>query len=305
MKFDAVLMIAFGGPTRFEEVRPFLDNVLKGHPVPPSRVEQVVEQYRMMGGRSPMNDLTFRQARALEDRLRANGSRLPVYVGMRNWAPYLADALRDAVSKGHRRLFGIVMASHRTEASWERYLQSVQDATHEVGDGIDIEFAGPWHVDERFVESVADRARGVLRELPPEGKGTTQVIFTAHSVPVPMAQASGYDHQINETARLVAEKLGNVRWSIAYQSRSGRPTDPWLEPDVGAHIEKMAVEGVKRVVFIPVGFLVDHVEVLFDLDVKAREVAERLGIGFHRVPTVSDHPLFIAMLAEYVQQASA
>jgi len=300
--YDAVLLIAFGGPTAMHEVRPFLDNVTRGRPIPPERLEVVVHHYECIGGRSPLNDLTFRQARGLEAVLRADGPALPVYVGMRNWTPYLHETLQRMVADGVRRAIGIIMAAHQTEASRERYERAVATARAAVGaTAPQIDFSDEWHAHPLFLEAVHDCVVVAMKPLPPERRSAAALVFTAHSVPIAMAAASPYVAQITESSRLVAERLGHARWSIAYQSRSGSPREPWLEPDVCSVIRALARDGIHDVIVAPIGFVCDHVEVLYDLDIEARQVAEQSGINFVRTATVNDHPAFVRMLADLVR----
>jgi ferrochelatase len=301
--FDAVLLLGFGGPTSMAEVRPFLDNVVRGRPVPPERVEAVVHHYERIGGRSPFNELTFRQGRALEAQLRTEGLALPVYVGMRMWAPYVHDTLQRMAADRVRRAVGIIMVPHQTDASWGRYEREISAARERLGAGApEIDYVDEWHAHPLFIEAVRVNVVAALQQIPAERRSAVTVVFTAHSVPTVMAAASPYVHQITESARLVAERIGHSRWSVAYQSRSGSPREPWLEPDINEVIRQLAQEGRRDVVVAPVGFVCDHVEVLYDLDVETRQVAQGLGLNFVRAATVNDHPAFIRMLAEVVRR---
>ncbi len=300
--YDAVLLIAFGGPTAMHEVRPFLDNVLRGRPVPPERLEAVVHHYEVIGGRSPLNELTFRQARGLEAELRAHGPSLPVYVGMRNWTPYLRETLQRMAVDGVRRAVGVILAAHQTDASWGRYERDVAAARVELGTTApQIEYADEWHAHPLFIAAMTDNASVALARLA-ERRAEAPIVFTAHSVPTAMAAASPYVEQIEESARLVAEQVGHARWSIAYQSRSGSPHEPWLEPDICDVIRQLATEGVRHLVVVPIGFVCEHVEVLYDLDIEARQVADAQGIQLVRAAAVNDHPAFIRMLADVVRR---
>src|SRR5208282_1890654 len=266
---DAVLIVGFGGPTRSEEIRPFLDNVLRGRPVPRERYEEVVHHYELLGGRSPYNELTFRQADALRTELARGGSALPVEVGMRNWEPYVVDALVGLARAGVRRALGFIMAGYRSEASWERYQATVRAASEALG---------------RL--AAGDRARAKL-------------VFTAHSIPIAMAKESPYVEQLTESCGLVASKLGVGSWTLAFQSRSGSPRDPWLEPDIAGTLQKLGKGAIA--VVMPIGFLTDHVEVLYDLDIEAARIAAESGVRMERAPTVGNHPEFIAMISEIVR----
>jgi ferrochelatase len=302
---DAVLLIAFGGPERPEDIRPFLANVARGRPIPAARLEEVAHHYERIGGRSPLNELTRRQAAGLRARLAAAGAPLPVYVGMRNWTPYLHEALAAMGADGVRHAVGVILSPQRNEASWDRYQADVDEARAQVGPAAPaVSYAPEWFDRPGFAAAMAERVRQALAGIPPGDRAATPLVFTAHSVPVAMAAASPYVAQIEESARRVAARLGHGLWSIAYQSRSGRPQDPWLEPEVGAEIRRLAGAGARHVAVAPIGFVCDHVEVLYDLDVEAREVAAACGVGFHRAGTVGDHPAFVGMLAELVQEAA-
>jgi ferrochelatase len=297
-KCDAVLMIGFGGPTRAEEVRPFLDNVLRGRPVPRERYEEVVHHYDLLGGRSPYNDLTMRQAAALRAQLEKNNVHVPIAVGMRNWTPYIADAMQSLAEGGARRILGFIMAAHRSEASFERYQANASDARAALGPAApEVVYPRPWHDHPLFVGAVASRAREALSRLDPPDRPRARLIFTAHSIPLAMAQASGYVEQLTESARMVAAELGIDAWQFAYQSRSGNPREPWLEPDIRETLRNL---DSKIGLVVPIGFLCDHVEVLYDLDVEAAQAARDAGIRMERAPTVGDHPLFVEMMASIV-----
>lgn len=299
---DSVLLIAFGGPTAPHEIRPFLENVARGRAIPAARLDAVARRYeRMPGGRSPLNDLTVAQARALAATLEREGVGLPVFVGMRNWRPYLHETLADMADKGARHALGIILSPLRSEASWERYMQDVAEARARTPGAPDVTFAPAWFAHPRFAEAVADRARRAFDEVPPPERAWTPLVFTAHSVPLPMAEASPYVSDHATAARAVAARLGHQRWSIAYQSRSGSPRDPWLAPDILEVVRSLANDGERHVVVVPIGFVADHVELLYDLDVEARGVAQKLGLALHRAQAVNDHPAFIAMLADLVR----
>ena len=299
---DSVLLVAFGGPTARHEIRPFLEIVTRGRGIPAGRLEEVAHHYEQMpGGRSPLTELTFAQARGLEQALAQAGPALPVFVGMRNWHPFLHETLGEMAGKGARRALGIILSPLRTEASWERYMQDVAEARARVARAPEVGFAPAWFEYPRFVAAVADRTRTALGEIPQDTRASTPLVFTAHSVPVAMAEASPYVSDLTAAARAVARRLGHARWSVAYQSRSGSPRESWLEPDVTSVLRRLAADGERHAVVVPIGFVCDHVEVLYDLDVEARRVAAAAGLTLHRAAAVNDHPEFIAMLAELVR----
>jgi protoporphyrin/coproporphyrin ferrochelatase len=303
VRFDAVLLVAFGGPNTLYEIRPFLANVARGRRIPTERLEEVAQHYEAMpGGRSPLSELTHAQAWALQAALARAGLALPVFVGMRNWHPYLAETLTDIAAQGHRRVLGIILSAFRTEASWERYMNDVAEARAQVAGAPDVVFAPAWGGHPRFLDAAADRCRAALEAVPPADRRATPLVFTAHSVPLAMATASPYVDEFTAAARAVAGRLDHESWALAYQSRSGSPRDPWLEPDVGEVLRALAKEGARRVVVAPIGFVSDHVEVLHDLDVEARGTARALGLTFHRAAALNDHPEFIAMLADLVKR---
>lgn len=303
---DAVLLIAFGGPERMADVRPFLNNVVRGRRVPPERLEEVVHHYELFDGCSPMNALTFRQARALEADLAARGSGIPVYVGMRNWTPYLHETLARMRADGIRRALGVVMAPHRSYSSWDQYLGNVAEARAQVGPGApEVTYLNAWFDDPGFIGAQADQVAAALRGAPSGTLESSSLVFTAHSIPSAMAANGPYVEQLTTSARLVASRLGHPRWSVAYQSRSGDPRTPWLDPDVNDVIRALGRDGTRTVVVVPIGFVCDHIEVLYDLDREARATAQDAGLAFYRAATVMDHPAFIRMLGNRVRAGAA
>ena len=301
---DAVLLIAFGGPTAPHEIRPFLERVTRGRRISPERLEEVAHHYeRMPDSCSPLNELTERQAAGLRQALARQGLPLPVFVGMRNWHPFLRETLAAMASAGHRRGLGIILSPFRSEASWERYKKDVADARREVPDAPNVAFAPFWGQHPAFVAAAAACVRATLEAVPATERADATVVFSAHSIPRSMADTSPYVGDFTAAARAVAERVGAAQWTLAYQSRSGSPGEPWLEPDIGHVVQQLAGKGARHVVVMPLGFVCDHVEVLYDLDIEARALAAASGLAFHRASAVNDHPEFVAMLAELVQRA--
>lgn len=285
-----------------EDVRPFLANVLRGRPVPPERIETVVQHYEQIGGRSPLNEITFRQARGLQDILHTSGFPLPVYVGMRNWIPYLRETLATMHAAGIERALGIILSPQQNEAGWDRYMRDVAEARAELeGQAPEIEFADEWHAHPRFVDAASSQVAKALARVPEQDRQTAALLFTAHSIPTASAERSPYVTQLEETAQRIAARVDHGRWSVAYQSRSGNPREPWLEPDILDTLRKLAADGVRDVVIAPIGFVCDHVEVVYDLDIEARRTAEEVGLRFERAHTVNDDPAFLRMLADIVE----
>jgi ferrochelatase len=302
LSHDAVMLLSFGGPTSPEQIRPFLARVLAGHPAPPARIEEVVRHYEAVGGRSPLKDITLRQARALEDLFKQRGLPLPVYVGLRHSSPFIREALEKMMAGGVKRALGFILSSHETEASWKRYQDNVAEARSEIGDRApDIEFCLGWHAHPLFVQAWAEQIGAELAKLPEAKRSDAPLLFTAHSVPTVMAARSPYCEQLKESCSLVARQLSHSRWSLAYQSRSGNPKESWLEPDIGAAVKNLAAEGAAEIVVAPIGFVSDHVELLYDLDIEARGIAESLGLRFLRAKSLNDSPTFIRMMDEVIQ----
>jgi protoporphyrin/coproporphyrin ferrochelatase len=301
---SGLLVIAFGGPHKSEDIRPFLRNVLQGRPVPEERFESVVHHYELLGGSSPITAHTERQASLLEAELRARGHTLEVRVGMRHWSPWLKDALLGFRERGHREVFGLIMAAQETEASLGRYLEAVEKARAEVGEGAPtLKLVGGFGLDELVIEAHACHLAQALARMPLERREHSELFFTAHSIPRAMADGSPYVLQLEETARRVADKVGRTRYSLVYQSRSGNPRDRWLEPDVLDALSSAKERGARDVVALPIGFLCDHVEVLYDLDIEAKQRSDELGMAFHRASTLGTHPAFIRALANGVTAA--
>jgi len=302
---DSVLLLGFGGPDRPDEIMPFLRRVAEGRGIPVERLREVEHHYLEVGGRSPYNEQTETLRAALESWLGANGPGMPVYTGMRNWHPFLADSLRAMQAAGRRRCVAVVLAAHRSEASHPRYLADLARAIAEVGAATaELDLLPPWFDHPRFHAAVAAR----VEEGSPYRRGAwpaaVPLVFTAHSIPVRMAESSTYVSDVRRSCEGAARLLGAADWRIAYQSRSGDPRAPWLEPDIHETLRSVAAAGAREVVVQAIGFLSDHVEVLYDLDVEARRTAAALGLTLHRTPCVGAHPEFVALLGESIVDAT-
>jgi len=304
LPFDSVLMISFGGPQGLADIRPFLANVLRGRRVSPGRVEEVARHYELFGGVSPITELTMRQAEGLRARLVSRGRPLPVYVGMRNWHPYLLDTLRSMHADGARHALGFIAAAQHSYSSCQQYRENVAAAREalrsESGADVTVTYVGSWFDHPSFIAAHAAHVGQALARLPEPLQRRARLVCTAHSIPQSMAERSLYREQLAISARLVAQAAGIAEWALVYQSRSGRPEDPWLEPDICDYLRRERAAGLEAVVVCPVGFVSDHIEVLYDLDREAAQVASETGLAFARAEAVNDDPQFIDMMADVV-----
>jgi ferrochelatase len=305
--FDSVLIIAFGGPQGPKDIRPFLENVLRGRRVSPQRVDEVAHHYELFGGVSPITALTERQAAGLRQRLAAAGHPLPVYVGMRNWHPFIGDTLHQMYEKGARNAIGFIAAAHHAYSSCQQYRDNVIAARdglrHETGGDIDVTYVESWFDHPLFIEANARHVREAVERLPADVRGAARLVCTAHSIPTSMAEQSCYRQQLLESGRLVAESAGMSDRALVFQSRSGRPEDPWLEPDVCEYLRREREAGLQAAVLCPIGFVADHIEVLYDLDREAAQVCRDIGLPMTRAAAVNDDPLFLDMMADLVLRA--
>jgi ferrochelatase len=266
-------------------------------------LEEVAHHYEAVGGKSPLNEITLRQAEAVKKLLAKNQSPLPVYIGMRNAKPYFRNTLKRMAADGVERALGFILSSHRTDASWERYQKNIAQARAQLaGDAPAIDYCDGWHDHPLFIQTWVELINDVCDKLSSTQRDATPLLFTAHSLPVPMAAQSSYVAELQTSARLIGEKLRHHGWTLAYQSRSGQPGDPWLEPDISAAIGKLAAAGNKDVVVAPIGFVCDHVEVLYDLGIEAKKRANDLGVNLIRASCPNDHPTFVRMIADVINR---
>jgi len=302
---DAVLLLAFGGPDGMADVRPFLDNVLRGKPVTPERYEEVVQHYEQLGGRSPLRALTQQQADALAAELSSRGRAVPIHIGMRHWRPYIREALSALADAGARRVVAPILSAFDSPASKQAYEVTLREELEALGDRApQVTTVAGLGTRQGFVDANAARVRDALDALAQPVDGV-HLIFTAHSIPEAAARRSPYVEQYERCARQVANACGATRWTLAYQSRSGTPQTPWLGPDVLEVLRDHAAAGGGPVVVSPVGFICDHVEVLYDLDVEAAALAQQLGIEMRRAQAAAAHPAFVAAIADAVEEVAA
>ncbi|MHB1558012.1 MAG: ferrochelatase [Isosphaeraceae bacterium] len=306
--YDSILIVGFGGPEAREDVMPFLENVTRGRSVPRERLLEVAEHYDHFGGVSPINGQVRALIEALRPELDRHGIDLPIYWGNRNWHPMLADTMAQMVQDGRKHAIGLVLAAYSSYSSCRQYREDVERARAAVGNAAPaVGKIRVFYNHPDFIAANADRVKAALDSLPADRRGSARLAFTAHSIPRSMARQCDYERQLDETCRLVAEAVGVPadRWKLVYQSRSGRPQDPWLEPDILDHIRDLKNQGVRDVVVHPVGFLSDHMEVLFDLDEEAQILAKELGMHLVRSGTVGVHPRFVGMLRELIAERIA
>ena len=300
--YDAILVVSFGGPESKEEVIPFLENVLRGRNVPRERRLAVSEHYYQLGGKSPINQQTRELIGALEAELERKGPKLPVYWGNRNWHPLLPDTLRRMKQDGIRRALAFVTSAYSSYSGCRQYREDIARAQGEVGPGApEIDKLRVFFNHPGFVEATVERVGDALGAISVAGRANVQIVYTAHSIPLSMANTSDYVKQLEEVRRLVSGLLGQKSDALVYQSRSGAPGQPWLEPDVLDYLREVKARNLASgVVLAPIGFISDHLEVLYDLDVEAQQICKSLDLPMARAKTVGVHPKFIAMIRELI-----
>ncbi len=296
MNYDALLVVSFGGPEKREDVMPFLENVLRGKNVPRSRMLGVAEHYYHFDGRSPINEQNRALISLLEAELARDGPKLPVYWGNRNWRPFLAETMQGMKRDGVRRALAFVTSAYGSYSGCRQYLEDIARARAEVGETApEVDKLRAFYNHPGFITAWSDRIREALAQVP-----DACLAYTAHSIPIWMARQSRYEKELQETCALISEALGRSGDPLVYQSRSGPPSEPWLEPDILDYLRELASRGVSGAVIAPVGFLSDHIEVVYDLDVEARALCDQLGLRMVRAATVSFHPEFIRIIRELI-----
>lgn len=302
MNYDAILVVSFGGPESKEDVIPFLETVLRGKNVPRERLLSVAEHYYHFEGKSPINELTRELIASLETELARNGPKLPLYWGNRNWHPFLAEALQKMKADGVQQALAFVTSAYSSYSGCRQYREDIARAQAEVGAGApQIEKLRGFFNHPSFIEVTVERVRAALAAIPSDAREKIQIVYTAHSIPLSMANTSDYVKQLQEVRRLVSEALGQKHHALVYQSRSGAPGQPWLEPDILDYLREVkATNAASAVALAPIGFIADHMEVLYDLDVEAKQLCETLDLPMARAKTVGAHPRFVAMIRELI-----
>ncbi len=302
--YDALLVVSFGGPERPEEVMPFLENVTRGRGIPRERLASVAEHYHRLGGRSPLNDQNRALIAAVREDLARHGVHLPIYFGNRNWTPFLRDAVAEMKAAGVQRALAFITSAYSSHSGCRQYLGDLAQARSQVDGAPEIEplrrfFNHPGFV-AACVEEVQAAWNRLLAVLAPDARAAARLVFTAHSIPRAMADACDYETQLRANATWIAAHLGHPHWDLVWQSRSGPPQVPWLEPDILDHVRTLHARATPGLVIAPIGFLSDHVEVLHDLDVEAAELCRSLGMPMVRAATVGTHPRFVETIRALV-----
>ena len=312
MKYDSVLLVAFGGPTpgccqKYNndacpgEAYCFVEGIVGTAESQIERIKDISAHYVQLGGFSPFNPLTFEQAAALEAALQRRDLPLPVYAGFRHWTPYLKEVVAEMAEKGHRKILGIIMAPHQSKVSWEWYQLEVKRGIEAIdGEKPTIDYLDPWYTHKGYVGAIAE----IIKTACGDKLERAELVFTAHAIPQSAADTSPYTQQFRKTGEAVAQEIGKPRFDLAYQSAVENSPVPWTKPDINDWLKARKVDGVDTVVASPIGFLCDHVEVLYDLDIEATETAAACGVDFIRAGTVGAHPKFINMLADFVSEKS-
>ena len=300
--YDSILIVAFGGPEGMADVMPFLENVTRGRNIPHERLLEVAHHYEGFGGVSPINEQMRQLIAALQAELNQHGPHLPIYWGNRNWHPMLPDTLRQMAKDGCKRAVAFFASAYSSYSGCRQYRENIEAARQAAGpDAPLVEKVRVFYNHPGFIEPMIERVQEAIGQLPTELQRDAKLVFTAHSIPTSMAAGCRYEWQLREASRLVAGGVNRTDWSLVYQSRSGPPTQPWLEPDVCEHMRELKKNNAARaVVIVPIGFISDHMEVLYDLDHEAKDVCDEIGLPMARAGTVGTHPRFVQMVRELI-----
>jgi len=300
--YDAVLLVSLGGPEKPDDVIPFLENVVRGKHVPEQRLREVAEHYYLFDGTSPINAQVRALLAALVAELNAHGPQLPVYWGNRNWHPLLPDTLEQMAADGVHHALAFVTSAFGSYPGCRQYQEDIERARQAVGSAAPrVDKLRLFYNHPGFIEPMAERAAAALEQVPAERRPAARIVYSAHSIPVAMADKCRYREQLHEACRLVSERVQRPDWQLAYQSRSGRPSQPWLEPAVGDCIRRLAETApAGDVVIVPVGYLCENMEILYDLDLEMGRLCEDVGWNMVRSAVVATHPRFVTMIRELI-----
>ena len=301
MGYDALLVVSFGGPEGMDHVMPFLENVLRGRNVPRERMLSVAHHYEMFGGVSPINQQNRNLIAALKEELETHGPNLPIYWGNRNWHPLLPDTLRQMAADGVQNALAFVTSAYSSYSSCRQYRENIANAQAAVGPGAPrVDKLRAFYNHPLFIEANVDHIRAAWSKLDEDARAEAQLVFTAHSIPEAMAANCEYAAQLQEAGSLIGAALGSDRWRVVYQSRSGSPAQPWLGPDINDYLRELHSKSTSHVVLAPIGFVSDHMEIVYDLDFEAQNLARELGMQMVRAATAGTHPVFVKMIRELI-----
>jgi protoporphyrin/coproporphyrin ferrochelatase len=301
-QYDAILVMSFGGPEGMDDVMPFLEQVSRGRNIPRERLEAVAEHYYEFDGVSPINQQNRDLIDAMHQELQRRGHTLPIYFGNRNWHPFVTDTIKAMQADGVTNAVAFMTSGYSCYSGCRQYREDIIGAIESVPGAPSFDKIRVFYNHPRFINALVDLTTKAIAHWSDEMRRTSKLIFTAHSIPTAMAQKSAYEAQLHETSRIVSERLGYSEYILSYQSRSGAPHIPWLEPDIADVLHEQAEHGVKHVIVIPIGFISDHMEVINDLDHEAKEAAVQHGQTFIRVPTVGLHPEFVGMIVDLIEE---
>ncbi|MEE8583323.1 MAG: ferrochelatase [Acidobacteriota bacterium] len=301
--YDALFVVSFGGPEGMEEVMPFLESVVRGRPVPRDRLLEVARHYQQFDGVSPLNAQNRALIKALKAEFEAHRISLPIYWGNRNWHPLLPHALRQMADDGVQRALAFYTSPYSSYSGCRQYRENIEEARRQAGSEAPVvEKLRVFFNHPGFIGPNAEKVQQALQQIPQDRRSAAILLFSAHSIPLAMARNCRYNDQLQEVCRLVAQELGHPHYRLVYQSRSGPPQQAWLEPDICAALTELRDEGRQDAVIAPIGFISDHMEVVFDLDTEALEHCRQIGLNMVRAATVGTHPQFVAMIRELVQE---
>jgi protoporphyrin/coproporphyrin ferrochelatase len=299
-QLTGVLLMAHGSPDTLDDMAAYLQHVRGGRPTPPALVDDIRERYRLIGGRSPLLDLTRAQGKALEERLNADGARFRVYVGMRHWQPFIKETVKRMVDDGIRRVVAVSMAPQYSRLSVGAYGRALETAQMELGVSLEVATVTSWHDQPGLLQAFAERVQEVCGQLTEEARAQLSLVFTAHSLPQRiLAEGDPYPHEVDRTAAGVARLLGLTTWEVAYQSQ-GATAEPWLGPTLDEVFEHAAAQNRRALLLVPIGFVCDHVEILYDIDILAQKIAQEKGLWLMRTASLNTSPTFIEALAQVV-----